>query len=145
MSTESITAESDSHSARPKYPTPHFKSCKDRPSVHRILKNSFLCFIPVTLPLVWYKGVLPPSWKPAWTMTEPRRSDRAPGRRCLWIFRLFVLDTSAAIRVGQGEAGFVCTEYHAPLLSIPTLMVVAESHVGTAMTWCHGQMNDCFP
>ena len=51
-------------------------------------------------------------------------------------------DTPAAVAVRQSEAGFVCEEYHAPLLSIPPLMVAAERPAGTAMTWCQGQTDD---
>lgn len=35
MSTKFITTEFDSRSMRPKHPTPHFKSCKKRPSVYQ--------------------------------------------------------------------------------------------------------------
>ena len=54
-------------------------------------------------------------------------------------------DTPAAITVGQGEARFISEEYHSPLLSIPTLMVAAESHSGTAMTWRKGQTDGSSP
>nr|KAG5706577.1 hypothetical protein BaRGS_028748 [Batillaria attramentaria] len=54
-------------------------------------------------------------------------------------------NTFAAITVRQSEARFVCEEYHAPLMSIPTLLVAAELHSGTAMTWRKGQTDDSFP
>ena len=51
-------------------------------------------------------------------------------------------DTPAAVAVGQSETGFICEQYHAPLLSIPLLVVAAERQTGSAMMWCQRQTDD---
>nr|KAG5687988.1 hypothetical protein BaRGS_020215 [Batillaria attramentaria] len=88
------------------------------------------------------RGVLPLSWKPA---QSPAVAivllDAGVYESLAWSSP----DTFAAITVRQSEARFVCEEYHAPLMSIPTLLVAAERHAGTAMTWCKGQTDDSFP